>query len=135
MVESVSLHHDMLGDNNNLSREDEMLNKALESKLKSIEYHLDVARDGASNSALVVHHAQADLINTDVPHLLELVRAQSKELETKTEALKTVESIVNRWKHGELVNENGIVWREPIWPLPSGIQEISKALNKGLGNE
>ena len=111
------------------------MNKELESKLKSIEYHLSVAQDGASNSALVVHYAQADLINTDVPYLLELVRAQSKDLETKMEALTTVESIVNRWKHGELVNESGIVWREPIDVLPNGIQEISEALNKGLGNE
>lgn len=111
------------------------MNKELESKLKSIEYHLGVAQDGASNSALVVHYAQADLINTDVPHLLELVRAQSSELETMREALETVESVVNRWKNGELVNEAGLVWREPLWPLPNGLQEISDALDKGLRHE
>lgn len=110
------------------------MNKELESKLKSIEYHLDVAQGGASNSALVVHYAQADLINMDVPYLLELVRAQSRDLATKTEALNTVEGIVNRWQHGELVNERGIVWREPISELPNGTQEIIEALNKGLGN-
>lgn len=118
-----------------LGKDEQSMNKELESKLKSIEYHLGVAQDGASNSALVVHYAQADLINTDVPYLLELVRTQSKDLETKMEALTTVESIVNRWKHGELVNESGIVWREPIDVLPNGIQEVSEALNKGLGNE
>lgn len=59
------------------------MNKELESKLKSIEYHLETAKDGASNSALVVHYATKDLLDTDVPFLLELVRAQAQELEDK----------------------------------------------------
>lgn len=59
------------------------MNRQLESKLKSIEYHLETAKDGANNSALVVHHATSDVLNMDVPYLLELVRAQDKELEEK----------------------------------------------------
>jgi hypothetical protein len=60
-----------------------MMDKKVESRLKSIEYHLGVAKDVETNSALVIHHARTDLLTTDIPYLLELVRSQAQELEMK----------------------------------------------------
>lgn len=76
------------------------MSKELESKLKSIEYHLETAKNGANNSALVVHHATSDVLHVDVPYLLELVRAQAKELEEKANTGKN-----KRFSTAELLSE------------------------------
>lgn len=112
------------------------MNKELESKLKSIEYHLDVVRSGDHHSARVFHYAQADIANIDVPYLLDLVRSQAAEIEAKDKALSAIADVVNRWENGELVGtERGTVWREPASSLPPGIEEIKTSLKEGLGNE
>lgn len=112
------------------------MNKELESKLKSIEYHLDVVHNGDHHTARVFHYAQADLANIDVPYLLDLVRSQASEIETKDKALSAVSDVVKRWENGELVStEGGIVWREPVCTLPPGTEVIKIALKEGLGNE
>lgn len=59
------------------------MDKSLESRLQSIEYHLEVAKDVESHSALVVHHARTDLLSTDIPYLLDKVRTQAQELEMR----------------------------------------------------
>lgn len=112
------------------------MDKKVESRLKSVEYHLEVASNGDSHSAMVVHHAQADIINIDVPYLLDLVRSQAVEIEAKTKSLNIVGDVVKRWENGELAGtEAGTVWREPVWPLPPGTDEIRTALKEGLDNE
>lgn len=109
------------------------MNKEVESRLKSVEYHLDVASNGAYHSALVVHHAQADIVNMDMPYLLNLVRSQAAEIEAKNESLNTVNDVLKRWENGELAStEEGTVWRETVWPLPPGVDDIREALKRGL---
>jgi hypothetical protein len=109
------------------------MNKEQETRLKSIEYHLDVATNGDSHTARVFHYAQADLANTDVPYLLELVRSQDAQLEAQARSLETIAGVVKRWEQGELAStEDGIVWREPVWPLPPGTDAIRTALKEGV---
>lgn len=111
------------------------MKKELESRLESIEYHLRTATD-ENTSAMVIRHAQADLFLTDIPYLLELVRSQAEKIQSQKNALQGADRIVKRWQHGELVNEgSGIIWREPIDTLPSGIDELNNVLAEGLKDE
>ncbi|ACL42215.1 hypothetical protein Achl_4264 (plasmid) [Pseudarthrobacter chlorophenolicus A6] len=46
-------------------------------------------------------------------------------------AIKTIAGVLDQWQNGALVNRgghNGIVWIEPLWPLPSGAEKIREAL-------
>lgn len=46
-------------------------------------------------------------------------------------ALKAIGEVVDRWVSGGFVDRGayeGIVWIEPLWPLPSGLDEIREAL-------
>jgi len=108
----------------------------LESRLKSVEYHLEVATGGAYYPAVVVNHAQADLANIDVPYLLGLVRAQAAQIIAQSAALDTIGNVVERWERGHLTRtEDGTVWQEPLSPLPSGTDEIRSALAEGMKDE
>lgn len=46
------------------------------------------------------------------------------------QALETITSVLNQWEHGSLINKEGegIVWIEPLWPLPRRTEEIRSAL-------
>lgn len=49
----------------------------------------------------------------------------------RTEAIKTIASVLDQWENGALVNKggyDGIVWVEPLWPLPKRAEEIRAAL-------
>lgn len=49
----------------------------------------------------------------------------------RAEAIKTIASILDQWQNGALVNRGGytgIVWVEPLWPLPPRAEEIREAL-------
>lgn len=112
------------------------MNKEIESKLKSIEYHLDVVRNGDHHTARVFHYAQADIASVDVPYLMDLVREQATKLEEQEKSLNLIADVVKRWEHGELAStEEGIVWREPVCTLPPGIEVIKTALKEGSNNE
>ena len=108
----------------------------LETTLRRIENHAEVARGGIYPSVYAVHSAQADLANVDVPELLELVRSLAAENEKQKKALQAVENTVKRWRDGELVNNgDGIVWREPISTLPAETDQILEVVKEGLNHE
>lgn len=55
------------------------------------------------------------------------------QLPREAEALRAVATVLDRWENGALVNKGdyeGIVWMEPLWPLPAGADEIQAALRK-----
>ena len=70
--------------------------KELESKLQMIQRHLDIAGDGFNNSAQIVHYAQADLRERDVPFLMELVVAQVELIQKQQKIIDSVADIAKR---------------------------------------
>ncbi|MET4143852.1 hypothetical protein [Arthrobacter sp. UYCo732] len=52
-------------------------------------------------------------------------------LTARAAAVKTIASVLDQWENGALVNRGGytgIVWVEPLWPLPPRAEEIRAAL-------
>lgn len=57
--------------------------------------------------------------------------AKTAETTPESKAIKAIAEVLDQWQNGALVNKgghDGIVWVEPLWPLPRGAEKIREAL-------
>jgi hypothetical protein len=79
-------------------------------------------------------NAQPDLEPTPERGSLEPLPSPVTEATScEAKALKAIAEVLDQWEHGALVNHGpyeGVGWIPPVWPLPSGVAEIRKALDE-----